>query len=79
MYVSSEIDITMQKQRGVGYLVTEALYIWGPVLFEKSQKGQIPFISPFSYLKRNDITILAEGHRIHLKILVMGPWTRIKL
>ena len=69
----------MQKQLGAGYLGTQALYIWRPVLFEKSEKAQIPCIPLFSYLKRYDIIILAEEHRIHLKMLIMGPWTQTKL
>ena len=51
MYVSSKRDITLQKQFGVGSPGTQLVYFWWPLLLEKCQKAQIPYVSPFSCKK----------------------------
>ena len=49
MYISSERDITPQRQLDIVPLSAQALYFWSPVLTEKCQKAQILCIPPFSY------------------------------
>ena len=48
VYASLERDITLQKQVGIGFPGTQALYFWQPALLKKCKKAQIPCISPFS-------------------------------
>ena len=47
LHVSSERDITMQKQLSIGSPGAQTLYFWRAVLLKKYKKAQIPCIAPF--------------------------------
>ena len=71
MYISSERDITLQKQLGIVSPVIQALYIWQPVLLKNCKKSQIPCTPPFSCQKTYVIIILPKLDRISKKLGIL--------